>query len=100
MYTGSFSPSTIVGRSSSLFPAARSIGKFYIELNREGENLYFNIEPYPYEGADAYVSASYEHFMGMAEGKFDDDKLFQTGQLKVEGNLAKAAELRYLIHKN
>ena len=30
----------------------------------------------------------------------DDDKLFQTGQLKVEGNLAKAAELRYLIHKN
>ena len=71
-----------------------------MELNREGENLYFNIEPYPYEGADAYVSASYEHFMGMAEGKFDDDKLFQTGQLKVEGNLAKAAELRYLIHKN
>ena len=38
--------------------------------------------------------------MGMAEGKFDDDKLFQTGQLKVEGNMAKGAELRYLIHKN
>ena len=77
-----------------------AIGKFYIELYREGEKLHFSIEPYPYEGADAYVSASYEHFMGMAEGKFDDDKLFQTGQLKVEGNMAKGAELRYLIHKN
>jgi len=77
-----------------------AIGKFYIEMYREGEKLHVSIEPYPYEGADAYVSASYEHLVGLAEGKFDDDKLFQTGQLKIEGNMAKGAELRYLIHKN
>ena len=77
-----------------------AVGIFYIELDREGEELHVSIEPYPYEGADAYVSASYEHLMGMAEGRLDDDRLFQTGQLKVEGNMAKGAELRYLIHKN
>ena len=87
-------------RAFQFATSGSAVGIFYMELDREGDKLNVSIEPYPYNGADAYVSASYEHFMGMAEGKFDDDKLFQTGQLKVEGNLAKSAELRYLIHKN
>ena len=33
----------------------------------------------------------------MAEGTVSADKLFQTGQLKVDGNMAKGAELRYLL---
>ena len=87
-------------RAFQFGPSGSAVGIFYIELDREGEKLNVSIEPYPYNGADAFISASYDHLVGLAEGKFDDDKLFQTGQLKVEGNIAKGAELRYLIHKN
>ena len=33
----------------------------------------------------------------MANGTVSADKLFMTGQLKVEGNLAKSAEMRQLL---
>ncbi len=77
-----------------------AVGSYYMKFDRDGDVLNAAIEPYPYVGADSYVSASYEHLLGLAQGTLDDDKLFQTGQLKVEGNMAKGAELRYLIHKN
>jgi len=36
----------------------------------------------------------------MAEGTIDPDRLFRNGQLKVEGNMAKSAELRTLLKKS
>ena len=77
----------------------RAVGVFYIEANRNGDDLAVNIERYPYFGADAYVTASYDHLLGLAEGKLDADKLFRTGQLKVDGNIAKGADLRLLLHR-
>jgi len=45
------------------------------------------------------VTASFDHLMGMVTGKISFDKLFMSGQLKVSGNLAKGAEIRWLLCK-
>ena len=75
----------------------RAVGVLYVEFTRDGDELHLSVEPYPYNDADASISASYDHLVGMAEGTVSADKLFQTGQLKVDGNMAKGAELRYLL---
>ena len=77
----------------------RAAGVLYIEFKcRDGKES-LDVEPYAYKGADAFLSASYDNLLAMVEGTADPDKLFQTGQLKVEGNMAKSAELRYLFEK-
>ena len=43
-------------------------------------------------------SAKYNLY-NMATGVTSADKLFVNGQMKVEGNISKGAELRYLIGK-
>ena len=57
------------------------------------------MEPYAYENADGRITASFDHLLGMAQGTVSSDKLFITGQLKVEGNLSKSAALRELLSR-
>ena len=78
----------------------RADGVFYLEFTYKDGKECFHIEPYSYEGADAYLTASYDNLLGMAEGTVDPDKLFRNGLLKVEGNIAKSAELRVLLRKD
>ena len=75
----------------------RASGYFYLEfINHDGAES-FNMEPYTYIGADGYITASYDNLLGMADGTVDPDRLFRNGQLKVEGNIAKSADLRMLL---
>ena len=55
--------------------------------------------PYSYEGADVYLATNFDNLYNMATGIVAADRLFVNGQLKVEGNISKGAELRYLIGK-
>lgn len=55
------------------------------------------ITPNSYEGADAYVTSSFDHLLGMAQETVSFDKLFLDGLLNVEGNLSKGAEIRQLL---
>lgn len=75
----------------------RADGVLYVEFARENGEASFRVVPSDYVGADAYITASYDHLLGMANGTVSADKLFMTGQLKVEGNLAKSAEMRQLL---
>ena len=47
----------------------------------------------------AYVTASFDHLLAMAQGRASFDKLYMTGQLKIDGNLAKGMELRPMLTK-
>ena len=71
----------------------RGAGVFYVELTKYD----FASAPYHYDGADAMIAASYDNLLGMANGTVNFDRLFMNGQLKVEGNVARAAELRKLF---
>lgn len=68
-------------------------GTFYLKFTKHGMEM----APYTYEGADVKVSATFDNLYNMATGYANADKLFVNGQLKVNGNVSKGAELRYLI---
>ena len=71
-------------------------GTFYLKFTKEGMEM----APYSYEGADVSISSSIDNLYNMAAGTVSADKLFVNGQMKVEGNISKGAELRYLIGKD
>ena len=73
----------------------RTSGVFYVEFADEK----LSVVASDYRDADAFVTASFDHLLGMATGKVTFDKLFISGQLKVSGNLAKGAEIRHLLGK-
>ena len=68
-------------------------GTFYLKFTKNGMEM----APYSYEGADITVSASFDNLYNMAIGTVSADRLFVNGQMKVEGNISKGAEMRYLI---
>ena len=70
-------------------------GTFYLKFNKAGMEM----QPYSYDNADVYISATFDNLFNMATGIASADKLFVNGQLKVEGNISKGAELRYLAGK-
>ncbi len=70
-------------------------GTFYLKFTRDGMEM----APYNYVGADVYVSTNIDNLYNMATGFASPDKLFVNGQMKVEGNISKGAEMRYLIGK-
>ncbi len=72
-------------------------GFFFMVFDRDGDNASFQIEPFTFHDADAFVSASFDHLMAMAQGKTTFDKLYLSGLLRVKGNLAKGAEMRVLL---
>ncbi|MBR6088450.1 MAG: glycogen/starch synthase [Anaerolineaceae bacterium] len=71
----------------------RGEGRFNVCLHPD----HFEIAPREAKNPDAVLSASFDHLIGMAKGELDPDKLFMSGQLKVTGNISKAAELRRLF---
>ena len=70
-------------------------GTFYLKFTKSGMEM----QPYSYDNADVYISATFDNLFNMATGIASADKLFVNGQLKVEGNISKGAELRYLAGK-
>ena len=57
------------------------------------------VAPAACDSADAYITAAFDQLLNMANGTISFDRLFLTGQLKVEGNLSKGAEIRQLLGK-
>ena len=55
--------------------------------------------PYSYEDAHVSIATNFDNLYNIATGVVSADKLFVNGQLKVDGNISKGAELRYLIGK-
>ena len=70
-------------------------GTFYVKFTKNGMEM----APYNYEGADVSISTTLDNLYNMATGITSADKLFVNGQLKVEGNISKGAEMRYLLGK-
>lgn len=71
-------------------------GTYYVKFTKEGMDM----QPYSYDGADVSIATSFDNLYNMAIGTASADRLFVNGQMKVEGNISKGAELRYLIGKN
>ena len=70
-------------------------GTFHLQFNKEGMQMYPNSNDY----AHVRIATSFDNLYNMATGVASADRLFVNGQLKVEGNISKGAELRYLIGK-
>ena len=72
-------------------------GFFFLRFDREGDQTSFQIEPFTFHDADAFISVSFEHLMAMARGETTFDQLYLSGLLRVKGNLSKGAEMRQLL---
>lgn len=70
-------------------------GTFYVRFTKQGMEM----EPYSYDGADVSIATDLDNLYDMANGTVSADKLFVTGQLKVEGNISRGAEMKYLLGK-
>ena len=68
-------------------------GTFYVKFTKDGMEM----APYSYEGADVTISTTLDNLFNMTNGVVSAFKLFVNGQLKIEGNLSKGAEMVYLI---
>ncbi|MBR0386054.1 MAG: SCP2 sterol-binding domain-containing protein [Erysipelotrichaceae bacterium] len=71
-------------------------GTFHIKINKNGLEMH----PYSYDDADVKIATTLDNLFNMATGTVSADKLFVNGQMKVEGNISKGAQLRYLIGKD
>ena len=71
-------------------------GTYYVKFTKQGMEM----KPYNYNDADVFIATSLDNLYRMATGVVSADRLFVNGQLKVEGNISKGAELRYLIGKH
>ena len=74
-------------------------GFFFLVFDRKGEEFTFQIEPFTFHDADAFISVSFEHLMAMARGETTFDSLYLSGLLRVKGNLSKGADMRLLLEK-
>ncbi len=72
----------------------RGAGIFYLDFTRQG----LSVVPTTYHDADAFIAGSFDNLLGMTDGSVSPDRLFMNGQLKVEGNISKGAELRRMLH--
>ena len=70
-------------------------GTFHIKFTKDGMDM----QPYSYDNADVSIAATFDNLFNMATGIASADKLFVNGQMKVDGNISKGAELRYLLGK-
>ena len=71
-------------------------GTFYVKFTKAGMEM----APYDYKGYDVAIATNFDNLYRMATGQVSADRLFVNGQLKVDGNISKGAELKYLIGKN
>ena len=77
----------------------RMRGVVSVEFYRDELAAVFDMMPEHSENADAVVTASFDHLLAMAQGTASFDKLFLAGLIRVEGNLAKGAQIRRLLCK-
>lgn len=70
-------------------------GTFYVKFTKDG----LDMQPYSYHDADVFISSTFDNLYNIAMGTQSADKLFVNGQLKVEGNISKGAQCKYLIGK-
>ena len=68
-------------------------GIFYLKFNKDGMEM----QPYTYNDADVFISASLDNLYNMAVGVVSADALFVNGQMRVSGNISKGSDMRYLI---
>lgn len=68
-------------------------GTFYVEI-KEGV---ISVEPYEYNDRDAKFILSTENFAKMLDGKLNSVMAYTLGQLKIEGDIGKALELKKLL---
>ena len=80
-------------RSIEIRMTGRANGRMSITFDYAGIHFY----PHTLDHADAYVTANFDHLLGMAKGTISFDKLYMTGQLKIAGNLSKGMELRPML---
>lgn len=70
-------------------------GTYHVKFTKEGMEMH----PYSVENPHVSIATNFDNLYNMATGVTSADKLFVNGQMKVEGNISKGAELRYLIGK-
>ncbi len=70
-------------------------GTFYVKFDKNGMTM----EPFDYKDAHVRIATTFDNLYNMANGTASADRLFVNGQLKVEGNISKGAEMRYLLGK-
>ena len=80
-------------RTLQITMTGRANGVISMEFDYDQLRVY----PHDFPGADAYVTANFDHLLGMAQGTVGFDQLYLMGQLKVRGNLAKGMELRPML---
>ena len=80
-------------RSVEIRMTGRANGRMSITFDYNGIHIY----PHTLDRADAYVTANFDHLLGMATGTMSFDKLYMTGHLKITGNLSKGMELRPML---
>lgn len=68
-------------------------GAFYVKFTKDGMEM----RPYTYNDADVSFSTTFDNIYNMAIGTASWSKLFVNGQLKLDGNISKGAEMRYLL---
>ena len=68
-------------------------GTFYVKFTKQGMDM----QPYDYADAHVKLATTFDNLYNMAVGRVSADRLFVNGQLKVEGNISKGAEMRYLL---
>ena len=71
-------------------------GSFYLEI-ADGK---VHVEPYEYYDRDVLVTVSVSDLMQIFSGKKDFIDLFNSGDLKAEGNLIKALALKDVLAQN
>ena len=70
-------------------------GTYSVKFTKQGMEM----EPRSNPEAFCTIATNFDKLYNMATGVTSADKLFVNGQMKVEGNISKGAELRYLIGK-
>ncbi len=75
---------TIIGRGAGTFHIRYSDG-------------HLRVEPISAPDAEAYVECSFDNLLAMARGLMTVDKLYLSGRLRINGNLSKGFEIRYLL---
>jgi starch synthase len=68
-------------------------GTLYVCFRNGG----FQVEPYDYHDADAFVQCGLEQLLRMVRGEVSMGKLYMSGQLKIQGNLSKGFEIKHLL---
>ncbi|MDD6159601.1 MAG: glycogen/starch synthase [Oscillospiraceae bacterium] len=85
--------STDYHRVLQIYFNGRSEGVISVEFSNGEINIYPHTMPF----ADAFISASLDNLLAMAEGRASVDKLYLSGQVKITGNLAKGIQIRNLL---